>query len=64
MGVSVAFTGLFSPRPVVHYRAMVAATAARLLDAFLAQGPVDLVPSFARGTTLEWYRARAAVPAH
>ncbi|KQZ88548.1 hypothetical protein ASD62_03690 [Phycicoccus sp. Root563] len=42
-----AFSGLFSPRRVERYRAQIQATAAELLEALPATGPVDIVTTFA-----------------
>jgi pimeloyl-[acyl-carrier protein] synthase len=43
-----AFTGLFSPRRIQQYRTHIEATAAQLIDAFPATGPMDIVTAFAR----------------
>ena len=43
-----AFTGLFSPRRVQQYRTRIETTAAQLIDALPATGPVDIVAAFAR----------------
>ncbi len=43
-----AFTGVFSPRRIEQYRTDITQTANKLIDAFPAQGPVDVVTFFAR----------------